>query len=151
MKEGGISKAALFAAFDDAVEEEGFQIPGYEVYGELDRGGMAVVYHALQQNPHREVAMKVMLPKFADEEAMRERFQREARAMAALDFPGVMPIYEVGKADGMPYFTMKLAEGGTLAQKFQSGAFSREELVSWIIAVSEAVHHAHPVSFQRRK
>lgn len=139
-----VSKDDLFAAFDDAVEEDGFAIKGYEIYGELDRGGMAIVYHALQLNPLREVALKVMLPKFAGEEAMRERFQREARAMAALDFPGVMPIYQVGEADGMPFFTMKLAEGGTLAERLvHQDSFSFRELAEWMIGIAQAVHHAH--------
>jgi len=137
-------KRALLAAFEDAMTENGFAPKGYEIIEELDRGGMAVVYQARQLNPEREIALKVMLPKYANQENMRIRFQREARAMATLEHPAIMPIYEVGESDQMMFFSMKLAEGGSLADKLQEDEPpSLRDSVDWLIAISEAVHYAH--------
>lgn len=136
--------AAMFAAFDNAFSDVGFAVDGYEIIGEIDRGGMGAVYHARQLSPQRDVALKVMLPRHADDAEMRERFSTEARAMAQLDHPGVLPVYEVGETDGMPYFSMKLAEGGTLAQKLAAGeALDVKVAVDWLIAVCGAVQYAH--------
>jgi len=125
-------KRALMAAFDDAVVEDGFSPRGYRIIGELDRGGMAVVYHAKQLNPEREVALKVMLPKFSGEREMRTRFQTEARAMAALEHPAIMPIY-----------SMKLAERGSLAVRISNSKPEIKQVVDWMIEVAGAVHYAH--------
>ena len=131
------------AAFDDAVVEDGFSPEGYRIIGELDRGGMAVVYHAKQLNPEREVALKVMLPKFSGERDMRSRFQTEARAMATLEHPAIMPIYEVGESERLPFFSMKLAEGGSMAGKLAAGQVKFSDAVEWMVEVAGAVHHAH--------
>lgn len=131
------------AAFDDAVVEDGFAPSGYRVIGELDRGGMAVVYHAKQLNPEREVALKVMLPKFSGEREMRTRFQTEARAMAALEHPAIMPIYEVGESERLPFFSMKLAEGGSLAARINKSKPEIRQVVDWMIEVAAAVHYGH--------
>ena len=131
------------AAFDDAVVEDGFSPRGYRIIGELDRGGMAVVYHAKQLNPEREVALKVMLPKFSGEREMRTRFQTEARAMAALEHPAIMPIYEVGESERLPFFSMKLAERGSLAVRISNSKPEIKQVVDWMIEVAGAVHYAH--------
>lgn len=138
-----VTRQVLAGAFADAMEEAGFAPPGYEIHRELDRGGMAVVYEATQLQPEREVALKVVLPKFAGEEEIRVRFQREGRAMAALEHPGVLPIYEVGEWDGLAFLTMKLAGGGTLQGRLLERAPSVSEAVDWLIAAGEAVHFAH--------
>jgi len=129
--------------FEDALEDEGFSPEGYEVLEELDHGGMAVVYLARQLEPLREVALKVVLPRFAGEEEIRERFQREGRAMAALEHPGVLPVYQVGEWDGMAFIAMKLATGGTLQSFLAKESPSPKEAVTWLIAAGEAVHFAH--------
>src|SRR5580765_8260868 len=92
------------------------QIPGYQVLGELGRGGMGVVYRAWHVRLKRPVALKMLLagPYARPEE--RERFLREAEAVAALRHPNIVPVYDVGDCDGRPYFTMELVEGGSLAQ-----------------------------------
>lgn len=133
----------MLGAFEEAVEDEGFSPPGYEVLEEIDRGGMAVVYLARQKRPEREVAMKVTLPRFSGEKDVGARFQQEARAMATLDHPGVLPIYEVGEWDGMSFLTMKLAAGGTLAERLKKGLPDEREAAEWLVKVGEAVHFAH--------
>ena len=131
------------AALWDAAQSPDVDVPGYVVLDEISRGGMGVVYHARQLRPEREVALKVLLPQFATEPEMLARFQLEARAMAALDHPGILPVYEVGDADGMPFFSMKLATGGSLADRLRNSPLPPNEAVALMIQLTRAVHHAH--------
>ena len=133
----------FMAALWDAAQSPEVDVPGYDVLDEISRGGMGVVYHARQLRPEREVALKVLLPEFAKEAEMLARFQLEARAMAALDHPGILPVYEVGDADGMPFFSMKLATGGSLADRLRGGRLPPKESVALMIQLTRAVHHAH--------
>jgi hypothetical protein len=133
----------FMAALWDAARPSALEVPGYEILGEISRGGMGAVYHAKQLRPEREVALKVLLPQFAEEAEMLARFQLEARAMAALDHAGILPVYEVGEAEGMPYFSMKLAAGGTLADRLKRGPLPAKEAASLMIQLARAVHHAH--------
>ncbi|MGJ8672391.1 serine/threonine-protein kinase [Rubritalea sp.] len=136
-------RQVMLGAFDDVISDRELAPPGYEILHELDRGGMAVVYLARQLQPDREVALKVMLPRFAGVEEFRIRFQREGRAMAALEHPGVLPVYQVGEWDGMTFLSMKLAREGTLQERLQEGLPDIREVVDWMIQVGGAVHFAH--------
>lgn len=131
------------AALWDAARPPLIEVQGYEILHEISRGGMGAVYHARQLRPQRDVAVKVLLPEFAEMPEMLARFQLEARAMAALDHPGILPVYEVGEADGMPYFSMKLADGGTLADHLLRGPMPPKEAAALMILLARAVHHAH--------
>jgi serine/threonine-protein kinase len=118
-------------------------VPGYQVLRVLGRGGMGIVYAALQPALGRVVALKTLLPGhgFSADEAAR--FCREAEAIAHLDHPNIVPIYEVGENDGRPYFTMKLYPGGSLAYRVPTpGAEPRAEALL-VETVARAVHHAH--------
>ncbi|MCE9635305.1 MAG: serine/threonine-protein kinase [Planctomycetes bacterium] len=92
---------------------------GYEILRELGRGGMGQVHLARHTKLGRTVALKVLPRRLAAGKA-RERFLREARAVARLSHPLVVPIYDMGEDDGQPYFTMAYVEGGTLAAAIQS-------------------------------
>lgn len=131
--------------FGAAMNPNGFEVEGYEILGELERGGMGIVYLARQLHPEREVALKVMLPQHAYEEQMRQRFFRETRAMASLDHAGILPIYEVGEADQIPFFSMKLAHGGSLSDRLKEHpqGQSPEQASELIRGVALALHHAH--------
>lgn len=131
------------AALWDAARPAVISVPGYTILGEISRGGMGVVYHAEQLRPKREVALKILLPHLADEPEMLARFQLEARAMAALDHPGILPVYEVGEADGVPFFSMKLATGGSLSDRLLMGKFKPRDAAALMIQLTRAVHHAH--------
>lgn len=133
----------FMAALWDAARPAELVVPGYEILGEISRGGMGVVYHARQLKPEREVALKILLPQFAEEPEMLARFQLEARAMAALDHPGILPVYEVGEADGAPFFSMKLASGGTLADRLLRGPLPPKEAAALMAELARALHHAH--------
>ncbi len=135
--------ACAYAAFDAAIEEEGFHVPGYETPELISRGGMGVVYRARQLRPARDVALKVLLTHLAEDVEMQARFHIEARAMAALQHPAILPIYEVGEIDGMPFFSMMLATGGSLAERLEKGPLPPREAATLIAALCRALHYAH--------
>jgi eukaryotic-like serine/threonine-protein kinase len=131
----------------------GSRFGGYEIVGELGRGGMGIVYHARQLAPQREVALKVIrtdrLGDLPPGEARQwvERFQREAQVVASLEqHPNLVTLYEVGEHDGRPFFTMQLVRGGSLAagsRQPQLGGAPQREAAKLVAAVARAVHHAH--------
>ncbi len=115
----------------------------YQLLEEIARGGMGIVYRARQQSLDRVVALKVLLPQLAAYPGMRERFRREVEAVARLDHPGILPVYEVGEAAGLPYFSMKLAEGGTLDARLGALAGQWRDIAQLVVKLARAVEHAH--------
>jgi eukaryotic-like serine/threonine-protein kinase len=118
-------------------------LPGYEVFRELGRGGMGVVYLARQAAAGRVVAVKTMLPGHAPAADDVERFRREAEAIARLDHPHIVPVYEVGEHDGLPYFSMKFYPGGNLAQRPRGPGADPRAAARLAETIARAVHHAH--------
>ncbi len=122
-------------------------LPGYEILGELGRGGMGVVYEARQAVPSRPVALKMVLASRALSPDAVTRFRLEAQVLAAFDDPHIVPVYEVGEHRGMPFFSMKLIDGGPLAASRLPdggrGAEGRQRVAEVLAKVARAVHHAH--------
>jgi serine/threonine protein kinase len=92
----------------------------FRILEEIGRGGMGVVFKAVQDPLGREVALKVLPPEFSASPQRVKRFQREAEAVSKLDHPHIIPIYAFGKFGGYHYYAMKLVRGGTLAQSVNS-------------------------------
>lgn len=130
----------------------------YQLEDVLGRGGMGVVYKAIQRSPRRTVALKMILDSELASDRSRRRFTLEAEMAAKLDHPNIVPIYEVGEHEGQPFLSMKFVSGDTLRKKIESGELSvaagnsagrsdfRVRLntsVRLVVAISRAVQHAH--------
>jgi len=96
------------------VASERERLGDFEIVREIGRGGMGVVYEAIQLSLNRKVALKVLLPGATPEQRDVERFQREARGAALLDHPRIVPIYAQGEEGGTYYYAMKLVQGRSL-------------------------------------
>lgn len=118
-------------------------LEGYHLLAELGRGGMGVVYKARHKKLDRTVALKMILGgQFASEEEVR-RFELEAESAARLDHPGIVPIYEIGQSNGNHFFSMKLIEGQSLADRLDDYQPDPRKSVELMIEIARAVHHAH--------
>jgi len=121
-----------------------WRIGNYQILGEIGRGGMGVIYRARQRHSGRIVALKRILPHHADSKETLTRFRREAKAVASLDHPNILPIYEVSEgADGLPFFSMKFAGGGSLRDAAQALRSEPRQAVALVAKLSRAVHYAH--------
>ena len=92
----------------------GSKLGPYEIREEIGRGGMAAVYRAYQTSVDREVAIKVILKSVALDDHTVQRFQREARLIARLEHPHILPIYDFDGGHEPPYIVMRFLDGGTL-------------------------------------
>src|SRR5207248_11198860 len=110
----------------------------------IGRGGMGVIYRARQRHSHRIVALKRVLGYHAASREWMERFRREAEAAASLDHPNILPIYEVSESeDGLPYFSMKLASGGSLRDTESACPREPRKCVQLMAKVARAIEYAH--------
>jgi hypothetical protein len=115
----------------------------YELRRVLGRGGMGIVFEAQQLSLRRPVALKMIRAGlWADSEEVR-RFRNEAEAVANLDHPGIVPVFEVGQHKGRHYFSMKLVEGPSLDKVLESYKQRPRDCARLISQVAQAVHHAH--------
>jgi serine/threonine protein kinase len=115
----------------------------YRIAGQLGAGGMGEVYVAEDARLARRVALKVLPPHLSsDPEALR-RFEREARALAALNHPSIVTIFSVEQVDDIRFLTMELVEGMTLAQRIPSGGLATEEFVKLALPLCQALSAAH--------
>jgi tetratricopeptide (TPR) repeat protein len=121
--------------------------PGYDLIGEIGRGAMGVVYRAVDRSLQREVAVKVLQERFAQDAAATRRFLDEARITGQLQHPGIPAIYQVGAlADGRPFLAMKLIKGQTLAALLKDRPPGGPAAMHWLAifeAICQAVGYAH--------
>jgi serine/threonine protein kinase len=127
----------------DAPQKSWF-LGNYEILEQIGCGGMGVIYRARQRHSRRIVAVKRVLSYRADSHGALQRFRREAQAVASLDHPNILPIYEVSESeDCLPFFSMKFAEKGSLHENIASLRDKPRKCVELMAKVAHAVEYAH--------
>jgi serine/threonine-protein kinase len=116
----------------------------YEIKSELGRGGMATVYRGYDPRFEREVAVKVLPSELLHADPQfRLRFEREAKIIAQLEHTAIVPVYDVGEADGQPYFVMRYMNGGSLSERIKAGVLTMEEAARILGAIAPGLDEAH--------
>jgi len=115
----------------------------YEIKAEIGRGGMATVYHAYDPRFEREVALKVLPREMLHDPQFRTRFEREAKTIAMLEHPAIVPVYDFGEEDGQPYFVMRYMTGGSLTDRMKHGPMSIQEVAHLFEHLAPALDEAH--------
>jgi serine/threonine protein kinase/tetratricopeptide (TPR) repeat protein len=136
----------LTTAIEEGDLEEfisGSRIQDYELLNEVARGGMGIVYRARQRVPVRIVALKMILPAHVGSADAMKRFRAETEAAATLEHEGILPIYAVGEHDGAPFYSMKFAEGGTLADRLGQYRDKPRDAAALVAVLARAVGYAH--------
>jgi serine/threonine protein kinase len=126
-----------------AVDAEPPAVPGFEILGELGRGGMGVVYRARQVALQRTVALKMIQNGAHAGPRELARFRAEAQVLARLQHPNIVQIYDVGEAAGQPYFALEFLAGGSLAQHLNGTPQPMRPAVRMVETLARAVHAAH--------
>jgi serine/threonine protein kinase len=122
----------------------------YRVLREIGRGAMAVVYLCEDTSLYREVALKSLSPQYASDVNFRERFQREGRILARVRHESIVPIYDFGEQDQVPYIIMEHMPGGTLADRITSGSLTVDETLEVLTRVATALDAAHAAGVVHR-
>src|SRR5512139_1736062 len=112
----------------------GENVGPYRIIEQLGQGGMATVFKAYHASLDRYVAIKVLHPAFGEDSSFIARFQREARVVAKLEHPNIVPVYDYAEHEKRPYLVMKFIEGETLKAKLDKSPLSSREILSVIEA-----------------
>ena len=129
---------------------EGTAFGRYQLIELLGRGGMGEVWRAHDTEIDRVVALKMLLPQYAQDPEFEKRFRREARAAARLEDPHVVPIYDVGEIDGRLYVTMRLINGVDLQTLINQGPLPPQRAVNIVGQIASALHSAHQAGLVHR-
>ena len=126
-----------------APEEVARLFPQLEILGFIGQGGMGAVYKARQKELDRIVALKILPPGIGKDPAFAQRFTREAKALAKLNHPGIVTLYEFGQADGLFYFLMEFVDGVNLRHLLEAGRLSPREALAIVPQICDALQYAH--------
>src|SRR5579871_484895 len=121
----------------------GTKLGPYEIQSPLGAGGMGEVYRATDTRLNRTVAVKVLASHLSSSPELKQRMEREARAVSSLNHPHICQLYDIGSQDGTDYLVMEFLEGETLAERLAKGALPLTEVLKIGIAVAEALTVAH--------
>jgi serine/threonine protein kinase/Tfp pilus assembly protein PilF len=125
-------------------------VAGYEILGELGRGGMGVVYKARHLALNRLVALKMILAGVHAGPEQRRRFRAEAEAVARLKHPNVVQIYEVGEHQGLPFLALEFVDGGSLDRRLNGSPLPPPKAAALLETLARAVHAAHAAGIVHR-
>jgi Protein kinase domain len=128
----------------------GSRVGGYVLEEQIGRGGMAVVFRALDERLGRYVALKILAQELGEDPGFRQRFIRESRAAAAVDDPHILPIYEAGEADGQLFIAMRYVQGGDVGSLLAQGALEPDRALAIIASVASALDAAHEAGLVHR-
>jgi YVTN family beta-propeller protein len=121
----------------------GSELAGYRIEALVGRGGMGVVYRALDLALERPVALKILAPELAEDVRFRERFLKESRLAASIDHPNIVPVYDAGEVAGELYLAMRYVEGADLKRLLATGPLPKERAVALSAQVAGALDAAH--------
>lgn len=121
----------------------GQMIGAYQIISQIGKGGMATVYKAYHAAMDRYVALKVLPHQFAHSDEFLGRFQQEVRVIARLEHPRILPVYDYGEHNGIPYLVMRYLEAGTLSDRIKAGNLSPTDIDRIIRQLLDALGYAH--------
>src|ERR1700723_940523 len=128
----------------------GTRLGPYEVESPLGAGGMGEVYRATDTRLDRTVAIKVLASHLSSSPELKQRMEREARAISSLNHPHICHLFDIGSQDGTDYLVMEFLVGETLGERIRKGAVPLNEILKIGIAVAEALALAHPQGIGHR-
>src|ERR1700720_3094712 len=128
----------------------GTKLGPYEIQSQLGAGGMGEVYRARDTRLDRTVAVKILTDGLEGTPEVRQRFEREARAVSSLNHPHICALYDVGHQDGVEYLVMEYLEGETLADRLAKGALPLEQTLRFGIEIADALDKAHRLGIVHR-
>lgn len=137
LPDAGVAREPVSAAHASGV------VAGYEILGELGRGGMGVVYRARQIKLNRIVALKMILAGSQAGRADLERFRTEAEAIARLQHPNIIQVFEINEHEGKPYFSLEFCAGGSLAQRSKGAPWQPKDAARLVETLARAMEAAH--------
>jgi len=130
---------------------EGDEFAGYRIERRLGRGGMGILYLAMEPGLERRVALKLIAPEAASDEVFARRFAEESRIAASIEHPNVVPIYAAGKQDGIPYIAMRFVSGSDLGRRIAaSGRLEPERAVALIAQIGNGLDAIHAAGLVHR-
>lgn len=129
---------------------KGQQLGPYEIVGQIGAGGMGEVFRARDIRLNRSVAIKVLPPQFSHNSTLKQRFEREAKAISSLSHPNICALYDIGAQDGTTYLVMEYLEGITLAEKLAKGPLPLEETLNYAVQICDAMDNAHRTGIVHR-
>lgn len=122
----------------------------YLIFERLGSGSMAEVYKALQPSMDRLVAVKVITPSMSDDPHFVARFRREAKIVASLEHPHILPVIDFGEQDDVLYLVMRYVNGGTLHDLIQQGPLPPQVALRYLTEIGEALDYAHGLKVLHR-
>jgi serine/threonine-protein kinase len=126
------------------------QVGAYRIIGQIGSGGMATVYKAYHEKLERHVAIKVMHTAFMQDPTFLARFEREAKIIARLDHPNIVPVFDYAEVEKQPYLVMKYLEGRTLKQTLIKKALTLPDILAILTPIADALDYAHRMGVLHR-